>query len=767
MSFQLTYAGVPLSIPTPEIISWINAALWQDHLQETMPRRSYPGRNLQNLATPFPGFPPRPFLNPGDFFYPTGVSRWGEYHGIVTWNQLTAILNIVYPGPPGSSTSLPVSAAFTIADDGSTDPNHNPNVQSPGVTTLMYLLPPKPLSQVLDNVQQDLYLITLVDERYYFATRFFSFFGDPTTDKTWRNLIDSLVNDLGITFDYPDDFDTDVVPYGLPEQLESSFWSTFESTPSLLDAAAWNVGCTIQRNIDGTYSMDFIEDVALNSNDTPFTFLPTQYPRPVAGGSIIWQPTFGGILLGPNFVLPNTVSVIFPFYLEQVGYTDTRHFIPNVPFDSPREVYDVNIAISSLGNPFAQYTGSNFAVIHDTARAYFSDLNAANPDNLTTLQTLAQNLAKDFCSNLLLGYDVNLPHIVALPDENSPNFQPQTLHDVIWTLRSDFASTRIFRKPWNLEAPQMQHHFPPKDYTGALHTEWEGPNAQPGTQVLYTSASADSVHYSRMAATLQRWSASLHTFSPWKSVWAVQLASNYAVGHWVGWDTPTSQPVYAFDQGALTGGTGGGGGGGTGPLDWMGYRLASAQGSLLSAPYYWGGLQTSAILTGFAIGVGSGTALALPFLSTSGGVVDQMGFYSNNTPASASVRLGIYDNIGTRTPYPHNLIVDAGSVVITGPGGFSVPVTATLSGNTLYWLILQPAWTGTPIPQFPCYAVGAGAFWAICGTPTLNESVGTQTFGWLKALGTPLPSTYPSGATPLNFSTIGAQCPSVAIRFSS
>ena len=181
------------------------------------------------------------------------------------------------------------------------------------VSTTLFMLPPVPIMG-LDGPQ--LYLVTLVDERYFWHQ--FAGAGTITctaATATWSGLIDQLAAQLGITIH----FTTPDSVYGQPEP-DSALYSNNESPAALLDAVAANVGCVVVRHLgelEGTYSLQRFADAVTALNDN----------RPET--SIMGGEAFDGeSLAAVGNVMPESVTVVFPKWLVDSGYIEPTTYPP-------------------------------------------------------------------------------------------------------------------------------------------------------------------------------------------------------------------------------------------------------------------------------------------------------------------------------------------------------------------------------------------------------------------------------------------------------
>src|SRR5690349_5324635 len=156
MASSCTFAGVPFLLPTEELEKVLADRLPLDDVRISTPERSWPGSASVGLAYPL-RWPERPKLRLNDFFYPTHASRWAEFNGVVDQSGYETILATCFSD---GGTTNPAPADFTMSQDDLASGFNTP------ITTQLFCLPPRPV--FLADQSTGLYLVTLVDQRYYF-----------------------------------------------------------------------------------------------------------------------------------------------------------------------------------------------------------------------------------------------------------------------------------------------------------------------------------------------------------------------------------------------------------------------------------------------------------------------------------------------------------------------------------------------------------------------------------------------------------------------
>lgn len=423
MAFQLTYAGQPLILPDADLLAWIERHVRPDALESVRPPSLFAGKNTFGLArSPSPQLP-TPRI--GEWYYPTTATRWSRFRGLASEDAVTLMVANALP-----SGQVAQRQTFQITADA-----EGAGLPIGGVTSPMYLLPPRPLGR---HNSQGLYLIELVDERYYWqwaATA--ECHPDGTT--TWADLITLLATALdltGIGGAAP------LAAYLVPEP-DSHLWSNSESAAVLLDAVACNIGRTLVRAFDGSYTLQANADaVAADAAQRP--------TARVAGGGLF---DLDGTR---QAVLPAKVRVTFPAYALLPGvphFVNTRYQQAQRPSswieDSYGAVYAKEVTLSAAG--YSTYQGfPGVKVLRDTAKAILATESSSAPSNQTDLDALALQLAKDYYASLAgAALDEVYPGVLA--------WTPEAIHDVLWSYREDAASTRVMRAAWNDYPGELQH----------------------------------------------------------------------------------------------------------------------------------------------------------------------------------------------------------------------------------------------------------------------------------------------------------------------
>ncbi len=405
------------------------------------------GRNLSALAQETGTNPtPTPDVRVGEWFYPTGAVRWSVFRGLATSAQVKAML----AATRGNLPKTFVMKAAPIAPDDLAAANYV-------VSTSMYMLPPRPVAEHGTGLD-GLYVVTLVDGRYYFQ-------GTPASLRvkqgtTWTSLLTQLADALGITLTYS----AIASVYGQPEP-DSQLWTNAENAAVLLDAVAYNVGRVVVRKLDGTFALYTPAEaaaIAYANRGSASAVVRT------AGGDLFTSGTrlpVGNLTLARNAVLPATIRVTYPKYVAGDDpvphYANTRYANQRASVwyeDSYGDALAINVPIASGGAIVSGMSGVGDLTIRDTAKALYgaeTDL-AGNPLNNSGLVALTTQIAQDYFANqTLVAFDETYPGTFA--------WAPDGIHDIVWTYAESLGqgTTRVTRTEWNQAVRDLQHAGPP------------------------------------------------------------------------------------------------------------------------------------------------------------------------------------------------------------------------------------------------------------------------------------------------------------------
>lgn len=475
LAYNLTFAGIPfcmdlakaVRMPTngislirthqgeSDLLAEINRRLPYEYLQEFSPTSPYPGKNLGALANSWKtdSQPSSEEVIIGDWYYPYGASRWSVFRGLATSSQVKEMLAAMQIDENGEEGSVWLPQEFVMSCVPTITTSDPTDYQ---ITTSMYLLPPRPLGEFGGDFD-GIYLITLVDERYYW-NQYNSISLAIRQGLTWDALIQQISSYLDVDINYS------TIPsvYSYPEP-DSQLFCNQENVGTLLDAIGFNIGKTLVRNMDGSYNFQTPsegQDIAFENRDaiTPFAR--------VMGGDLFNTDTKAGDLtVSKNATVPEFVNVTFPKYV--IGNDPIPHFVnyrnispqPSSWYeDSYGAVDTVIVPLASGGIDLGLVGIPGAYTVHDTAKAIYNfdsesaPIQSGSAQNFSGNVSLAMQIAQDYYNTQTgAAFDEVYPGIF--------NWDPESSHDIIWTFstKAGAATTRVMRTEWNTTVREMQH----------------------------------------------------------------------------------------------------------------------------------------------------------------------------------------------------------------------------------------------------------------------------------------------------------------------
>lgn len=265
---MIRLAGVDLSFPTREVREQIESRISLDEAYPWL-NRAWPGSRLLNLTAPV-GYRPAESVRLGRFVWPRGASRWAYGHFLATSNQTRGVREVAYGkgGIQQNAVSLEMSSPGLASQE--------------AVETDVYVLPPVPLIRIAVDEKateyfNGLYLITVVDERFYWWEKPTPDFAiDPASPPTWKTLVRKCADALGLT-------DIEIVTEIEERWLRPSPRLNLvnERIPPVLDAIAYNVGRRVVRTLNGEVRLENYDDAVSTFNGDKVAH---KLRSPVAGG---------------------------------------------------------------------------------------------------------------------------------------------------------------------------------------------------------------------------------------------------------------------------------------------------------------------------------------------------------------------------------------------------------------------------------------------------------------------------------------------------
>lgn len=260
------YAGVDL---TPPPGPWFfDPYFWQASRIEEFEFPGFaPPVGMDHL--PLRDAPARKCPQIGTLHWPSGASRWGLCHLVATAAQVTSVIR--------ATGASPVAKTLQMTDGVRT------------ISTDMWMLPPRPIFQ---KGGADMYLITLVDERYWWWQEGAE--SSPSTaPSSWSNLLTTLFTSVGAAPTLP----AVAAGYSTPSPIR---WTVgFKPLPILLDSAAMSCGLRIFRRLDGSTK---VQTYALAATDDTLNW--TTYQNYVMSGGRVSISDIAR-------ALPEAVAVVF------------------------------------------------------------------------------------------------------------------------------------------------------------------------------------------------------------------------------------------------------------------------------------------------------------------------------------------------------------------------------------------------------------------------------------------------------------------------
>lgn len=399
---MISYAGIPLADVLPDLAAWIRNNINPADVYQ-FEDSTWPGQDRQSWSCH--GHVQLPPIKINSLFWPRGASQWAVGYFVANDVMLAAIKAIVYADGALAASNLVVSDGSALGQ----------------ITASMFMIPPRPLSQVesTNAADRQLYLVTLVDARFFWWYKS-SDISTATDKDTWAGLYSTCATAIGAALIH-DAIDSSYL------SPSSTLAADYPYIPILLDAIAYNVGQRIVVGLDGS--------VYAQSYDTAKASLASQlaiYTVKQAGGSLEHADKAA--------MAPAGTLISFPV-IKDVTRCDT---------DAIEHLHIEN-ALADLGIPdYSAIQGfTGLKTWHDEA---VSD-NADTSDELTEL---AERFTTDWYNFLLGSLDVVLLGIVP--------WIPEGLHQSVeWVIGDTntegvrHIGTRIQRPPWNDLCDRLNH----------------------------------------------------------------------------------------------------------------------------------------------------------------------------------------------------------------------------------------------------------------------------------------------------------------------
>lgn len=382
---MISYAGVELDQSTPEIEEWVEHNIPSRSLYEEGVHY-WSGRGTSSVPVEWE-MPTRP-VRVNSLFWPRGARRWAVGHFLVTGDKLATIRQRVFANNSYAKKPL-------VMDDGI----------GGKVTTDLWMLPARPL------VQDNLYLITLVDDRFFWWFEYYTLTVSEGVT-TWANVISAISGNVGTITS--DSIHADYLKPG------PDLGGDYLSVPVLLDRVAFNVGQRVIRRLDGTIHTQGPTNalVALRDN-------LGRIPEVIAGGTFLFD----------SHRVPNDLNALVPTATVILFGRSDNNVLSDAGYPQQTNLLDLDLAEFS---GVTGYTGSK--VFTSTILANFTG--GGSPANQAELTSYAERLSTDWYLFALASVDVTLRGIHPWSIEALSGA-------VEWTLRNDAVSTRVIRPAWD------------------------------------------------------------------------------------------------------------------------------------------------------------------------------------------------------------------------------------------------------------------------------------------------------------------------------
>lgn len=501
---MIKYAGVPLTLSTPQIERWVSDNLdLSDWLIGFADERFIDRKLAWRRQRPMP----QPRI--GCLHWPAGASRWATGWFLASESQLSSILEVV-------GVSEPTAQAFQIGSSTAVAGFDTGGEAAEGtyrlIETDLFLLPPIALAYT-GGARKNLYLLPLVDERYFWNNEINTdglSVWDATDDRwgNWTTLKDLFVDAMGIDISLGTSIVSEWQFYD-----KQAFWHDPKrkdrraSLPMLLDAYAANIGRTVVRQFDGSVGINSIDSAATTHTVNLKNFAKLRRAGTDVFGAAnpmspaITTPNFAGLR---GLAVPASVIVTFPKTDRNTGFEARGTSQEDCWYESEVTLASLSLADFSSGS-IADYK----RLIVDSASAmYANDENfSGDPTNKTALDALAIKIATDFYKRLTYSMDSTFNGVC--------RFIVNAAYDSIEVVyRKSDCSTRVRSEPLNNYPDCFQHQVensldPVGDYQVVTLT---------GTLSAGGSANATITRRDGSTGTIKVWDNILATGSPGQTI---------------------------------------------------------------------------------------------------------------------------------------------------------------------------------------------------------------------------------------------------------
>lgn len=359
----------------------------------------------------------------GRVSYPTCASSFAQAHFLATDPEWQAIKNATNQINP-SIDPQPCQLTLTDGAGGS-------------VSFIFYLLPPRPLSQLINQDGSRLWLLTFVDVRYFWWSSKYRI-ALETNGQSFPELIGQVAGNLNVSLDVS----TINSSYGRPSDR---FDSWFQPSGLLLDAICRLCGTRYVHKLDGTGEVQsYIEAKSIEAQA-----LSQFDPDRLAGGR------FDEIAR----VMPARINVLF-------GRISCGQY-QNFPYVVGLNLTSIQSDLALLTNAYNNIQGiGNYAIVGDLD-AIFPNNDCLIPTNSNQLALYARQTAIDWYLWQTFDKDIVYSGIINYPI----NAGVETIE---WIYEKDMVQTRVMRSRMNdrgygsyrvsSEKGYLSSYLSPQDY---------------------------------------------------------------------------------------------------------------------------------------------------------------------------------------------------------------------------------------------------------------------------------------------------------------
>ncbi len=469
---MIRYAGIPLCLDTAELISWVDQKVpIRNHLVDSS--RFYPSGSpwtwIETLNMPHP--------QPGSLYWPSTASRWAVGYFVAHKSQVEQIVEKVFGRLTGVGEVNGADLELGF-DDGIEPFIDFPTDETNLIKTEMFMLPPTPWA--FTDGPDDLFLLTLVDQRYYWRWedirpfwKILTTCGPALKTVKWADLIVNIDQILGITLTDDDNPISD-------EYLEADPWTLFtgpreskpRTLPEILDMIVWNIGRTIVVDFDGTVSM-----LDNDSSDEIYNDLLVSMNTGTRTRAAGWEITeiFPTSLAS---IIPEKILFSFPTFHPVYGLPLSIN-VPATSSSSLEISGTHEVVIETNGTIFGHKGKTGTVLRVEMATWHFEDTltPVVKETNEAKLKTLAERLTRDIVFRFDNVGDFSMNSI-----QNFKNTGKIAITEFSYSGSRQECYTRVRTFPWN-SFPEVFNHQDPnipdplyKSLFAVSLEEWDDPD---------------------------------------------------------------------------------------------------------------------------------------------------------------------------------------------------------------------------------------------------------------------------------------------------